>query len=201
MARRCARRRRRRRRCRPSSQAREHCGEARPASSAIGRVESITRKRGHRRRALEVRNAHALEEVPPLRPRTCRACGRWLRRVRRARDTAGRHVEQQREVRLAIAVHPRFKLRDARERVRRGRRPGTRRVASVKRSHTTQSPRASAGRITCSGTPRAGEHEQRLGVVRHRHVQEHLAQLLAERRAAGLARRGHLASPAPPAAR
>ena len=33
------------------------------------------------------------------------------------------------------------------------------------------------------------EHEQRLGVVRHRLAQQQLAQLLAERRAAGLARR------------
>ena len=43
----------------------------------------------------------------------------------------------------------------------------------MKRSHSTQSPRASAGSITCDDVLAArGEHQQRLGVVRHRLTQQ-----------------------------
>ena len=68
----------------------------------------------------------------------------------------------------------------------------------MKRSQSTQSPRASAGRITLLDVLAARrEHQQRLAVVGHRLVQQQLAQRFAERRAAGLAGRDHAHARAP----
>ncbi len=67
--------------------------------------------------ALEIGGAHAREEGAGLAlelvERATLALGALSRR---ARDTAGRHVEQEREIRLAVAVDPLLQLADARQR-------------------------------------------------------------------------------------
>ena len=101
----------------------------------------------------------------------------------------GGHVEQQREVGLAVAVDPGLELADAR-----GRHAvpsplvGEGRVAEAIAHHPV-APRQCRTDHLREVLAARGEHQQRLAVVRHWLVEEQFAQRLAQRRAPGLARR------------
>ncbi len=114
------------RRRRPSSRSVRHrrtprrasrCASSSARTAASGRVLSMTRKRrGLGGGALEIGVAHALEErvrlaLELVERRGPRACARVEPRARHV----GRHVEEKREVGLAVAVDPLLELADARD--------------------------------------------------------------------------------------
>ena len=113
----------------------------------------------------------------------------------RARDTPVGTSNRNVTIGLAIAVHPSLELADARERhampaalIRVGR-------VGEAIAHDPVAARERRADHELEVLAPRREHQQRLGVARHRLVQQQEAQRFAERRAAGLARRDRPCGP------